>query len=148
MNSNFWFYSSGHCQKPCLPVLPICDLGAAFHRRLLLAATKDTNRPYGETRFRLFGQFQKNRSCKIIVAKELVLLYNRQEYWFVAMREATVWMFFRELIVGENQQAEVPFHFLSIDESQRLVSFNVPTRGCYRFSYLRQGRLMYLDMFI
>ena len=51
-------------------------------------------------------------------------------------------------MVGENQQAEVPFHFLSIDESQRLVSFNVPTRGCYRFSYLRQSRLMYLDMFI
>ena len=66
------------------------------------------------------------------------------------MREATVWMFLRELMVGENQQAEVPFHFLSIDESQRLVSFNVPTRGCYRFSYLnlKQGRLMYLDMFI
>ncbi len=64
------------------------------------------------------------------------------------MREATVWMFLRELMVGENQQAEVPFHFLSIDESQRLVSFNIPTRGCYRFSYLRKGRLMYLDMFI
>ena len=64
------------------------------------------------------------------------------------MREATVWMFLRELMVGENQQAEVPFHFLSIDESQRLVSFNVPTRGCYRFLYLRQGRLMCLDMFV
>ena len=35
-----------------------------------------------------------------------------------------------------------------IDESQRLVSFNVPTRGCYRFSYLRQGRFMCLGMFI
>ena len=34
MNSNFWFYSSGHCQKPCLPILPICDLGAA--RRYLM----------------------------------------------------------------------------------------------------------------
>ena len=85
---------------------------------------------------------------KIIVAKNFFLTYNRQEYRVVALREATVWMFLRELMVGENQQAEVPFHFLSIDESQRLVSFNVPTRGCYRFSYLRQGRLMYLDMFI
>ena len=60
------------------------------------------------------------------------------------MREATVWMFFRELMVGENQQAEVPFHFLSIDESQRLVSFNVPMSGCYSFICLYI--LIYLDM--
>ena len=59
------------------------------------------------------------------------------------MREATVWMFFRELMVGENQQAEVPFHFLSIDESQRLVSFSVPMSGCYSFIYLD---MMYSDM--
>ena len=59
------------------------------------------------------------------------------------MIEATVRMFFRELMVGENQQAEVPFHFLSIDESQRLVSFNVPMSGCYSFIYLD---MMYLDI--
>ncbi|WP_147351107.1 hypothetical protein [Anaerobutyricum hallii] len=52
-------------------------------------------------------------------------------------------MFFRELMVGENQQAEVPFHFLSIDESQRLVSFNVPMSGCYGFICLYI--LIYLD---
>ena len=52
------------------------------------------------------------------------------------MREATVWMFFRELMVGENQQAEVPFHFLSIDESQM--------SGCYGFICLYI--LIYLDM--
>ena len=60
------------------------------------------------------------------------------------MREATVWMFFRELMFGENQQAEVPFHFLSIDESQRLVSFNVPMSGCDSFICLYI--LIYLDM--
>ena len=47
-------------------------------------------------------------------------------------------------MVGENQQAEVPFHFLSIDESQRLVSFNVPMSGCYSFICLYI--LIYLDM--
>ena len=46
-------------------------------------------------------------------------------------------------MVGENQQAEVPFHFLSIDESQRLVSFNVPMSGCYGFICLYI--LIYLD---
>ena len=60
------------------------------------------------------------------------------------MIEATVLMFFRELMVGENQQTEVPFHFLSIDESQRLVSFSVPMSGCYSFIYLD---MMYSDMF-
>ena len=47
-------------------------------------------------------------------------------------------------MVGENQQAEVPFHFLSIDESQRLVSFNVPMSGCYNLVYLYI--FIYLDM--
>ena len=47
-------------------------------------------------------------------------------------------------MVGENQQAEVPFHFLSIDESQRLVSFSVPMSGCYSLVYLYM--LIYLDM--
>ena len=47
-------------------------------------------------------------------------------------------------MVGENQQAEVPFHFLSIDESQRLVSFSVPMSGCYSLVYLYI--LMYLNM--
>ena len=47
-------------------------------------------------------------------------------------------------MVGENQQAEVPFHFLSIDESQRLVSFNVPMSGCDSFICLYI--LIYLDM--
>ena len=60
------------------------------------------------------------------------------------MIKATVRMFSRELMVGENQQAEVPFHFLSIDESQRLVSFNVPMSGCYSLVYLYI--LIYLDM--
>ena len=60
------------------------------------------------------------------------------------MIKATVRMFSRELMVGENQQAEVPFHFLSIDESQRLVSFNVPMSGCYSLVYLYI--FIYLDM--
>ena len=60
------------------------------------------------------------------------------------MIKATVRMFSRELMVGENQQAEVPFHFLSIDESQRLVSFKVPMSGCYSLVYLYI--LMYLDI--
>ena len=63
------------------------------------------------------------------------------------MKKATVRMFFRELMVGENQQAEVPFHFLSIDESQRLVSFNVLMSGCYSFAYLVEYSLVYFGIF-